>query len=251
MQKTIEYNKWTEYKIFVASCNIDKNFPRLKACEISCKIWETRKIFPILHSAPCENNYTLREKCLYSKFFWYVFSLHSDWIRTRIIPNTDTFHAVTYYLASIIIKNSYNLNKHIFQSLANYLLFSNSIFFILFVDIKICNFFSLTGKKLSDWKGIGGNGHLTVLRIDTLQKVYGLGIRNNKYNSEAMSKATMIILIIIQKINRMTTAHPWKQVAAVFKGVATGRSFHKPIKNPLPNAVAEVMKPLFDRLGNK
>ena len=114
---------------------------------------------------------------------------------------------MTYYLASIIIKNSYNLNKHIFQSLANYLLFSNSIFFILFVDFKTYNFFSLTGKKLSDWKGIGGNGHLTVLRIDTLQKVYGLGIRNNEYNSEAMSKATMIILIIIQTINRMTTAH--------------------------------------------
>ena len=128
-------------------------------------------------------------------------------MRTRIIPNTDTFHAVTYYLASIIIKNSYNLSKHIFQSLPNYLLFSNSIFFTLFVDIKTCNFFSLTGKKLSDWKGIGGNGHLTVLRIDILQKVYGLGIRNNKYNSEAMSKATMIILIIKQKINRMTTAH--------------------------------------------
>ena len=28
-------------------------FTRLKAREISCKIWETRKIFPILHSAPC------------------------------------------------------------------------------------------------------------------------------------------------------------------------------------------------------
>ena len=29
----------------------------LKAREISCKIWETRKIFPILHSAQCDNNY--------------------------------------------------------------------------------------------------------------------------------------------------------------------------------------------------
>ena len=30
---------------------------RLKAREISCKIWETRKIFRILQSAPCDNNY--------------------------------------------------------------------------------------------------------------------------------------------------------------------------------------------------
>ena len=27
------------------------------AREISCKIWETREIFPILHSAPYDNNY--------------------------------------------------------------------------------------------------------------------------------------------------------------------------------------------------
>ena len=34
-------------------------FTRLRACEIRCKIWETWKIFPILHSAPCDNNYLL------------------------------------------------------------------------------------------------------------------------------------------------------------------------------------------------
>ena len=32
-------------------------FTRLKAREISFKIWETREIFPILHSAPYDNNY--------------------------------------------------------------------------------------------------------------------------------------------------------------------------------------------------
>ena len=30
---------------------------RIKACETSCKIWKTRKIFPILHLALCNNNY--------------------------------------------------------------------------------------------------------------------------------------------------------------------------------------------------
>ena len=32
-------------------------FTRIKACETSCKIWKTRKIFPILHLALCNNNY--------------------------------------------------------------------------------------------------------------------------------------------------------------------------------------------------
>ena len=35
------------------------------------------------------------------------------------------------------------------------------------------------------------------------------------------------------------------------RDVATGSSFHKPIKNPLPNAVVEVIKPFFDRLIKK
>ena len=37
-------------------------FTHLKSREISCKRRETREIFPILHSAPCDNNY------LYDKF---------------------------------------------------------------------------------------------------------------------------------------------------------------------------------------
>ena len=37
-----------------------------------------------------EGTMTLRKKCPYSEFFWSAFSR----IRTRITPNTDTFHAV-------------------------------------------------------------------------------------------------------------------------------------------------------------
>ena len=40
-------------------------------------------------------------------------------------------------------------------------------FLILFADIKTCNLFSFTGKKLSRGKGIGGKGCLTIARIDT------------------------------------------------------------------------------------
>ena len=37
-----------------------------------------------------DTGWALREKCLYSEFFWSIFSR----IRTRKTPNTDTFHAM-------------------------------------------------------------------------------------------------------------------------------------------------------------
>ena len=36
----------------------------------------------------------LREKCPYLELFWCAIFPHSDWIRTRITLNTDTFYAV-------------------------------------------------------------------------------------------------------------------------------------------------------------
>ena len=45
---------WQIFSSFLIFCCY---FTLLKAREISCKIWETRRIFPILHSAPCDNNY--------------------------------------------------------------------------------------------------------------------------------------------------------------------------------------------------
>ena len=50
---------------------------------ISCKIWETRKIFPILHSAPCDNNYISYSVLLNSSMIlflwgsWYIKVLSS------------------------------------------------------------------------------------------------------------------------------------------------------------------------------
>ena len=46
----------------------------------------------------------LREKCLYSEFFWSVFShIHTEYgeIRTRKTLNMDTFHAVQCLLISV------------------------------------------------------------------------------------------------------------------------------------------------------
>ena len=45
---------WQIFSSFLIFCYY---FTRLKAREVSCKIWETRKIFPMLQSAPCHNNY--------------------------------------------------------------------------------------------------------------------------------------------------------------------------------------------------
>ena len=49
-------------------------------------------------------------------------------------------------------------------------------------------------KKLSDGKSIGGKRQLTNTQIDTFQNFYGLAIKKNKGNPEAMSLATMAIL---------------------------------------------------------
>ena len=110
----------------------------------------------------------------------------------------------------------------------------------------------MTGKKLSDEKGLGRKGRLTTARIDTLQNAYGLAIRGNKGNSEAMSKATMAILDHYKEDTLYDHWPPGKESWCSFlRDVTTGSSFHKPIKNPLPDAVVKVIKPLSDRLGKK
>ena len=53
-------------------------FTCLKAREISCKIWDTRKVFPTLHSAPCDNNYLFgfySGENITDKNFWSVLIL--------------------------------------------------------------------------------------------------------------------------------------------------------------------------------
>lgn len=48
---------------------------------------------------------------------------------------------------------------------------------------------NLGSRKLSDGKGISGKGRLTKQRMDTLQNYFGIGIRSNKGNREAMKSA--------------------------------------------------------------
>ena len=106
----------------------------------------------------------------------------------------------------------------------------------------------MKGKKTNLWgKGLGGKGRLTIAAIDTLQNFYGLAIRNNKGNSEAMSNATMAILDHYKE----DTLHDHCPPGSFQRDVAIASSLHKSIKNPLPDAMVKVIKPLFDRLGKK
>ena len=110
----------------------------------------------------------------------------------------------------------------------------------------------MTGKKLYDGKGLGGKGRLTIVRINALQNFYSLTIRNNKGYSEAMSKATMAILDHYKEDTLHDHCPSGKGSWCSFqKNIATRSSFHKPIKNPLPDAVVKIIKPFFDRLGKK
>ena len=104
-------------------------------------IWGGRQFVHVIHSC-----YSLRKKCLYSKLFWFAFSrIWTEYgeilcispysvgkMRTRLIPNTDTFYAVirvimssfySYYLCHFILlipakarlennKYNHNLNQN-------------------------------------------------------------------------------------------------------------------------------------------
>ena len=50
---TFDFNKYLTKMVFIICCY----FSRLKDRIISCKTWGTRKIFPILRSILCANNY--------------------------------------------------------------------------------------------------------------------------------------------------------------------------------------------------
>ena len=67
-----------------------------------------------------------------------------------------------------------------------------------------------------------------------------------------MSKATMTIEDHYKEDTLHDHCPPGKESWCSFqRDVTTGSSFHKPIKNPLPDAVVKVIKPLFDHFRKK
>ena len=110
-------------------------------------------------------------------------------------------------------------------------------------------------KKLADGKGLAGAGRLTLARVDTMQNFYGRALRDNKNNVKGMAKATSAIL----KNYSSTVENPQHQDCpegasswcSYQRDVANGTDLHKPVKNLFPDAVVEVIQPLFDRLGDE
>ena len=110
------------------------------------------------------------------------------------------------------------------------------------------------GKKLSDGKGIGSKGRLTLAQKDAIQSFYGKTIRDFKGDSEGMSKATHAIIKHYSNTPEKPghedypqDRNPW---CSYHRDIAARTNYHQPIKNPLPLAVVAEIQ-LFDRLGSK
>ena len=113
----------------------------------------------------------------------------------------------------------------------------------------------LKKKKVADGEGLSGIGRLTIAWIDSIQSFYGLCIRQNKGGSKAMAKATKAIMYhyASSKENPQHTFCPvGKDLWCSYQSdLAYNTKLHQPIKNPLTPAIVEVIKPVFDRLGDK
>ena len=88
-----------------------------------------------------------------------------------------------------------------------------------------------------------------------MQNFYGMALRKNKGNAQDMAKATRAILKHYtstpensQHEDCPTGKHSW---CSFEKDVACGTREHKPIKDPIPPAVVEVIQPVFDKLGSQ
>lgn len=100
---------------------------------------------------------------------------------------------------------------------------------------------------------MSGAGRLTIAQIDAIQSFYGLCIRQHKGNAKA--KATKAILFHYAS----TVENPQHDFCPVGsdswcsyqRDITNNTTLHKPIKNPFPPAIVEVIKPLFDRLGDE
>lgn len=106
------------------------------------------------------------------------------------------------------------------------------------------------GKKLA-----GGQGRLTNSRIDAIQNFYGKAIRDHKGDAAGMAKATHAILRHYSSTPENPHHEDCPQGAGSWcsynRDLATGGNTHEPIKDPLPQAIVDVVQPTFDRLGDE
>ena len=92
---------WQIFSLFLVFCCY---FARLKAREISCKKWETWKIFPILHSAPCDNNYLSHIRMINYVNSWLVLFLQ---LLSHFVA------CVSIYLFSFESTSCYGILEHL------------------------------------------------------------------------------------------------------------------------------------------
>lgn len=106
------------------------------------------------------------------------------------------------------------------------------------------------GRKLSDGKTIGGAGRLTDDMINSLQNY---AIRRNKGDLEGMMKAVQATLLHCNSMDDIPRHHlcpegetswcKWQVAKAV------GKEFHH--KDPIPEAIVQLIKPIYARLSSR
>ena len=106
--------------------------------------------------------------------------------------------------------------------------------------------------KLRDGKTLGGKGRLTDAMIDSLQVYYGKAIRENVSNLQSMKNAVNAIWHHIRSTDESPHHHLCPEGETSWCGyqrdLANGtRLYHH--DHPLPEAVAEEIRPIFDALS--
>ncbi|CAG2246741.1 unnamed protein product [Mytilus edulis] len=111
------------------------------------------------------------------------------------------------------------------------------------------------GRKLEDGKQLTGKGRLTNKLMNSFQTFYGMAIRNNKGNVNAMRQNVMAILFHYASTAEKPMHHfcpvgdtswcKWQ----VDKDC--GSSTYRPLKNPLTEVVVQILKPVFEKLSDE
>lgn len=106
-------------------------------------------------------------------------------------------------------------------------------------------FFSFKGVKLIDGKPLGGQGRLTLKRVDVLQRFYGNALRSNKGNPEAASAEAMAGLYHYAGDHRYcpTRNDTW----CTFKqDELSGSNNSQPVEDPFTPAMVALMRPIYE-----
>ena len=109
------------------------------------------------------------------------------------------------------------------------------------------------GQKLADGKTIGGVGRLTDARINSLQNYYSDAIRRNKGDLDGMAKSVQATLLHCNSTDDAPRHHLCPEGATSWckwqVAKALGKEYHH--KEPIPEAIVQLIKPIYARLGSR